>query len=60
MPECSKCGITQVSAEMRRSPKKDAEGRSLWLCKLTQPCKERRKQRRIHERAQKRAAASQR
>lgn len=56
MPTCSKCGVTKATVEMRRSPKKGKEGETLWLCKLTQPCKERRRLTRIHGKAAKRAS----
>jgi hypothetical protein len=49
MPTCTKCGITQATVEMRRSPKKDAYGMSQWLCKQTEPCKQRRIAARAHQ-----------
>jgi hypothetical protein len=59
MPTCRKCGITQASAEMRRSPKKGPKGELLWLCKEALACAARRKELRKKARALARAAASQ-
>lgn len=52
MPTCSKCGITQATVEMRRSPKKGEGGATVWLCKDHDPCKARRKEARRREKAQ--------
>lgn len=42
MPTCTQCGVTQVTIEMRRSPKKEPDGTQLWLCKDKDACKQRR------------------
>lgn len=42
MPTCIRCGITQATVEMRRSPKKDKNGEPLYLCKQQDACKQRR------------------
>lgn len=55
MPTCMRCGITQATVEMRRSPKKADDGSTLWLCKSIFPCKARRKEARLHEKARKRS-----
>lgn len=47
MPTCSKCGITQATVEMRRSPKKTPSGETIWLCKEQDPCKVRIKANRL-------------
>lgn len=49
MPTCRKCGITQATVEMRRSPK---EGGG-WLCKEFDRCKARVKEARARARAAK-------
>lgn len=55
MPTCYRCGVTQATAEMRRSPKKTKAGEQLWLCKEALRCLSRRKEARVHARAAKRA-----
>lgn len=41
MPVCDRCGITQATIEMRRSPKKE-NGDQIWFCKNKEACKQRR------------------
>lgn len=43
MPTCSKCGKTEATVEMRRSPKRTQSGDTIWLCKERDLCKARRK-----------------
>ena len=47
MPTCKKCGVTQATVEMRRSPKAG------WLCKEIDHCKARVKDARARARVQK-------
>lgn len=49
MPTCTKCGAMKATVEMRKSPKKADDGQTIWMCKDTGPCA----QRRIAERAHK-------
>lgn len=42
MPTCTKCGVMKATVEMRKSPKKDDDGFTVWMCKEDGPCKQRR------------------
>lgn len=48
VPTCIRCGITQATVEMRRSPKKGDDGAPLYLCKDQAACQQRRGARRAN------------